>query len=388
MNVMMAGLELLMRILVAVCVSNFALHGFMAYETFQFLSTLYIIVPVTAFFFARRFLSTHPKLMMIVHVLFALSVIPAVHASVEETFVVFLVVLVFMFISLQAKSQEPVVPADVGVILLCFLLSGTMKSASAALIPAYSAIAYVICFFIHLNLKNVNSFLCENAQVRSFRADQALNVNVVMMAFFMLFCMFFMFLAPRLHIQTVLSAAGRTIGGAIIWLLSMLDVPTGGYELEFSNPNQTITEEDSGSGVFLLGTGEGSVILDTIAAVAGVILLIGLAVLAVAAIRRIRFEKVSGHDRKEFIRPEFMDIRVERAEHKKEREIFGSTNERVRKKYKRFVKKNKGKTTIIRGNEVPEYLTKLANGTDEMTRIYEKARYSNEIVTEEEVKQI
>lgn len=386
MEVITTVIELVMRLLVAVCVSNFVLNGLMAYEEFQAVNTLYIMVPVTAFFFARRFLYNHGKIMVGLHLLFLLSVIPAVNTSIEDTAIVFIITFVFMAASVKSKGQAPFVPADVGIILVGFILSGTLKSNSAAVIPAYSAVIYVICYFIYINLKNVREFLNENAQVKSFKADQALNVNAVMMAVFMIVCIIAMFIAPRLHIQDILAVIGRGIGAGIIWLLKRIDAPVGGYELEFENVSKPKPVEEAEPGGLVLGMGEGSVILDTIAAVIGIVILLACIVLLVRAVKQIRFERVCGSDVKEFIHPEFTDVKTAKSAGKRAFEFKGSNNELFRKKYKRFILKNKEKRKIISSSDLPCDITKMAGGSDEITRIYEKARYSNEIITDEEMK--
>lgn len=386
MEVITIIIELVMRIIVAVCVSNFVVNGFMAYEEFQAVNTLYIIVPVTGFFLARRFLYNKGKIMTAFHLFFLLSVIPVVNTSLEDTTVVFLTTLVFMIASIKSKSQAPFVPADVGLILLAFILSSTLKYDSAAVIPAYGAVIYVICYFIYLNMKNVREFLNENAQIKSFRADQALNVNTVMMAVFMIVCIIAMFAAPRLHIQDMLAVIGRWAGTGIIWILKQIDVPTGGYELEFQNISKPKPADEAESVGLMLGTGEGSVILDTIVAVIGAVILLACIFLVVRAVRQIRFERISGNDVKEFIHPEFTDIKVTKSRKKRVFDLSIDNNERIRKKYKRYILKNKGKTAVISNSALPCDITRMAGGSEEITWIYEKARYSNETVTDEEMK--
>lgn len=388
MYVITAVMELFMRLLVAVCVSNFVLHGFMAYEKFQAWNTLYIIVPVTGFFLARRFLYRHTKMMVTVHLLLLFSVVPMVHSSAEDAALVFVVTLLFMGVSLKQQSQAPLIPVDVGLILTGFILSDTLKSDSAAVIPAYSMVAYVICFFIYLNMKNINAFLAENAHAKSFKSDQALNVNTVMMAAFMLFCMLAMFIAPRLHIQDGVAVVGRAVLSVLVWLFRKIDMPTGGLELELEHNSKPSPADEGGGGMLMFGINEGSVILDTIAAVIGVVLALCMIVLLVKAIRRIRFEKISGTDVKEFIKPEFYNIHTEKDVKKKFFDYGMNNNERARRKYKKFVMKNKGRHTVIAVSAVPDNITRLAGGNDIMTQVYEKARYGNEMVTDEELKSL
>lgn len=388
MNVISVVIELIMRLLVAVCVSNFVVHGFLASEVFKAFETLYILVPVTGYFFARRYLYARPKLMLLVHFLCAGSVLVAVKGSAEEIFVTVLVAVFFLVLSLASQNSGSFLPLDMGLILACFVLGRTTKVATAAVLPVYSAMLYVICFFIHLNLKNVRSFLQENAQIKSFRAEQAQNVNTVMMTFFMIACLLAMFIAPRLHIQNIIRYVGVWLWNGILYFLQKLDFPVGGYELEFGNPKE---EQLSGEGEMALpfDMGEGSVLLDTAALVIGSVLLVGLIVLAVLAIRRIRFEKLDGTDKKEFILPDFRDFRAERVQEQRgEAPVFGNNSEKVRKKYKRLVLKYKGKNTVIPRTAAPEGITRLAGGSGDITALYEKARYGNLSVTDEEVKQM
>lgn len=388
MNVFATMIQLLMRIFVAVSVSNFVIHGFLSKDTFLAFQTLYIIVPVVGYFFARKYLYRHSKIMILAHLLCALSVVVVLLGTPEEKFISCLVALFFMMISIASKNQETPVILDIGLLLACFVLRGTTKVPTAEVLPAYSTIGYIVCYFMYLNLKNMMAFLEENSTVKSFRSSQAINVNMVMMAFFMIACLIFMFLAPRLHIQDLVGVAGISVWNVIVWLIQKIDLPTGGYELEFKEVKPPVVDSEEEVGT-LLGMGEGSVILDTIAIVIGVILFIGLIILAIRAIQRIRFDKLEGSDKKEFILPKRKEQNVSHVHNEREETtIYGSNNEKIRKKYKQFVRKYKGKENVISKNSMPETITKMAGGSEEITRLYEKARYGNCTITDDELKRM
>lgn len=397
-NVIMTILELLMRLVTALSIAGVAVCGFSATSTLDGVEYImkpqyivwniaYTAVIVTICFFARRYLNTHPKLMVVLHFAAVLSVLVFAKGSMENIAVVFVIAAIFMIVSLKRKTDYPIAPADVGIILASYILGGTVESAYAAVIPAYGIIVYIICYIIFTNLKNMAEFVSENEDVKSFKADQAWNVNIVMLAFFMIVCLIAMFIVPRLHIQQILAYGWYYIWGGIVWLLRKIDAPTGGYELEFSQNKPAIDDSMDSPGLYL-GTEDGSLILNAIAVGVAVVLMVVMAVLIIIAVRKIRFSKVSGNDVREFIKPDFYDIITGKAAKPVKYEIVGNNNEKVRKKYKRYIMKNKGKNTVIPESEVPHNITKLAGGDEAFTKLYEKARYSNEKITDEEYNSI
>lgn len=384
MNAFIWIIELVMQLMVALCLSNFIINGFMKYDEIHIFETVFIVIPVAGFFISRRVFQEKKKLMIITHLIALATPLYFAGKSEELSFIMIICGILFMVSSLQKKSQEPFVPLELGMIVAGYILSGTLKTANAAIIPAYCSVIYIILYFIHTNLINVRKFLIDNASIQSFKADQAMNVNIVMMAMFIVSCIAIMFVAPHLGLQKIIRKIGLVLGYGLVWLFRKIDMPTGGYEKELESKLTADIEEEESSGMLMLGTGEGSVILDTIAAVMAIALIVFLVVLAIRAIRQIRFEKVSGNDVKEFIKPQKYDISTEKKEHRKIFEIALDNNEKVRKKYKKYIKKNKGKSKI-ENSYTPTQITRLAGGEEDITKVYEKARYSNEIVSKEEL---
>lgn len=391
LNFLLTVLQLFMQMCVAVAAVNLVLHGFMGYEKFQVWNTFYIGIVVFIYYVAKSCIGSG-KISFVIHFLAAASVWFAVNGSAEDKILVFVPALLLGFYSLKRTSQKPFVPLDMTILVVCYLAGFSVKSESATVIPFYCAVMYLIAFFIWYNISNLNRFVSENNKVKSFNTEQAVNVNSVMLVIFMLVCVAVMLIVPRLHLQSAITAVLLGIWKVLLAGFHALNIemPTGGYEQEMameSTPDYTGEEMAE-----FFGEAEGSRVLNIIAAVFAAVIFICMIILLIKALKDIRYKKSIGNDVKEFVRPEFK--KKEKTEPgKKKFYLFNEPNElAVRKIYKHVIQSGLKKNQSVKQTHTPREISSEIIGwteeTEDMTMLYEKARYSGETITREEVERI
>lgn len=391
LNFLLTVLQIFMQMCVAVTATNLLLHGFMRYETFQVFNTLYIGIVVLVYYLARSYVNKG-KVCLAIHVLAAVSVWFVINGSAEDKMLVFVPAAVLGFYSMKRTTQEPFVPLDMGIILACYFAGFSVKSESATVIPFYASVIYMAAFFVWYNIRNLNRFVSEHSRVKSFNTEQAVNVNSVMLAIFLLLCGVVMFLMPRLHLQTVITRALSGLWNVVLAAFHALNIqmPTGGYEKE--QAMQSKPESTGGEMPEFFEMPEGNVVLDIIAAVFAVVIVGCMMILVIKALRDIRYKKSPGNDVKEFIRPEFKKKEKTVRTEKKSSLLHPSNDMAVRRAYKSTVRGKLGKNQRVKQNYTPrEISSEVLGWTDEIkevTLLYEKARYSDEVITKDEVEKM
>lgn len=391
LNFLLTVLQIFMQMCVAVTATNLLLHGFMGYETFQVFNTLYIGIVVLVYYLARSYVNKG-KVSLAIHVLAAVSVWFVINGSAEDKMLVFVPAAVLGFYSMKRTTQEPFVPLDMGIILACYFAGFSVKSESATVIPFYAAVIYMAAFFVWYNIRNLNRFVSEHSRVKSFNTEQAVNVNSVLLAIFLLICGAVMFLMPRLHLQTVITGVFSGLWNVVLAAFHALNIqmPTGGYEKEQAMQNKP--ESTDGEMPEFFEMPEGNVVLDIIAAVFAVVIVGCMMILVIKALRDIRYKKSPGNDVKEFIRPEFKKKEKTVRTEKKNSLLHPSNDMAVRGAYKSTIRGKLGKNQSIKQNCTPKEISSevlgWTNETKDLTFLYEKARYSDEVITKDEVEKM
>lgn len=391
LNFLLTVLQIFMQMCVAVTAVNLILHGFMGYGTFQAFHTLYIGIVVLVYYLAKSYVS-NGKLSLIIHILAAVSVWFVINGSTEEKLLVFIPAVVLLFYSMKRTAQEPFMPLDMGIIVVCYFAGFSVESESATVIPFYASVIYMAAFFVWYNIRNLNRFVSKHGSVKSFNTEQAVNVNSVMLAIFLLICGAVMFIMPRLHLQTVITGVLSGLWNVVLAAFRALNIqmPTGGYEKEHVINNRT--ENTDGELPEFFEMPEGNVVLDIIAAVFAVVIVGCMMILVIKALRDIRYKKSAGNDVKEFIRPQLKKKEKPAQREHKSFLLHPSNDMAVRRAYKRLITGKLKKNQNVKQNYTPrEISSEVLGWTDEtkdITMLYEKARYSDEAVTKDDVEKM
>lgn len=388
LNFLLNVLQVFMQMGVAVCLTNTLLHGFMNYEKFQVGNTLYIGVVIFIYYLAKTCIK-NGKLSVMVHLAAAVSVVFVVQGSTEDKILVLLPAILFFSYSMKRKNEHPFLPLDLGIIAACYLVGSSIPAESGTVIPFYCAMIYVVAYFIWYNIKNLNQFVMDNSTVKSFNTEQAVNVNSVMLTIFTLICVMVMFVVPRLHLQDVIRRILLGIWRAFLFGFHALNIkfPEGGYELEQSLMAKP--KDDTNELGIMLEMSEGNDVLDLIAAIFAAVIAICMLVLLLKSLKDLRYRKSQGNDVKEFVKPVF---RKEGAGNREKKSLFFVNMENdavVRKLYKSLITRRLKKGSRIDAADTPKEISESVIGWNEtvveITDIYEKARYSEETITKDDV---
>lgn len=381
-------LQLFMQMVVAVVIVNTLLHGFMHYETFQVFNTLYIGGVVCIFYFTN-ILVKNGKLAFLLHFAAVASILFAVNGTVEDKMTVVVPAIALAYYSMKRKSEAPFMLLDMGIIVGCFIIGGSIPAESGTVIPLFGAIIYVISYLIWYNLINLNDFVIRNGSVKSFNAEQAVNVNSVMLAIFVVVCCAAMFVITKLNLQNIIRSVLLFLwrGVLVVWHALDLKMPERVYELEQSLEKKS-DEPVEGFAVYF-EMSEGNDVLNVIAFVFAAIIFVSILVLVIRSLRSLRYEKQHNLDVKEFVKPRLNQER--KAQNREKMNLFWNTpNEiTVRRLYQDLIKKRLKKGQVVDDKDTPSEITTGIIGWDEntqsITQIYEKARYSDEKISGEEV---
>lgn len=387
-NLLLNFLQVFMQMCIVVPMVNILLHGFMRYETFHALPTLYMGVVVFIFYVAKVCIK-NGKLSVMVHLMAIASIWFVVQGSLEDKLLVIIPALVWFNYSMKRTTQKPFLPLDMGILIGTYILGTTITAESGTVIPLYCTVIYIISYAIWYDIENVNKLVLENGSVKSFNAEQAINVNSIMLSIFLVIMLIAMAILPNRKLQALLNGFLLMTWRIVLAGFKALNIPMpeGGYELEQSLENKQEHYEETGG--LMLDMTEGNMVLDLIAAAFALVIFVCMLVLVLKSLKDLRYRHSKGNDVKEFIKPE--TLKKEKKKEKEQKNFFFNTpNEiAVRKLYQAIITKKLKKGQSVQKSDAPTQITKNVVGLDDktvaMTQIYEKARYGDEKITQDEV---
>lgn len=288
------------------------------------------------------------------------------------------------------------------VLLICHFLGYYMKNMVLVGWSYYELFFYIILFFLHRNLKNMSDFIDVNKKTVNFPAGQMTVINRILLVLFLAVLGMAMYLVPKLHLETILLPALKAMLSAIAWLFSIFHFSKASERVESMSQgvDQRFNIKDLGEAE----TGLFWMLLEKIL-MAAVILLIAAAV--VGGIAYLLYRLYKG----------FYDVKKENADEKEflvgdlqwfPRGLFGKketvpkeqgTSQRIRRLYKRYVKKSFGKKETVPAALTPKELLyvigekKGESGLDsssgrKVRDIYEHARYASQECMPEELEEL
>lgn len=258
----------------------------------------------------------------------------------------------------------------------------------------YGGSIFIILQVLYLNFDNVNKYLCMNQEIAHLPVKQIVAVNTFQMSILVtLFCGI-MILFSNKYVNRMVEIISGFVGGFITYIFRMIfslgkdykpkSVLTGGAgEGNGMDQMWAIVEESIWTDILnAIGMIFGSVI--------GVVLVIGFCVLIiVVVVKRLKNISFGGEsDVKEFIVPGDVAEFQWRRKMRGKQEKGSGINYKARMLFKSHVIKAAARQgEQIRATMMPRELSGLYLGVQEkdVADIYEKARYSKENVTSEEI---
>ncbi len=264
----------------------------------------------------------------------------------------------------------------------------------------YELIIFLIFYMISKNLENTEKFINLNRDTANFPVRQIKGVNRTLLCFFTIVMFGGMLLAPQIYPESLIEQFGAVLLSILRWLFSLIlreeidqepyldfreDGNLGGYEFPI--------EENVPSKL--------AVFLQYLMEIAAAVFLIAVILFGIGfGLYQIykRFYAIPLSSEKEQKKTDVVTVTesVPIFRRKKEpQEELGGYNKRIRRQYKKSVKRRKGKDQVLSESLTPaEIETVLEHPImdpkerERLIALYEKARYGKEECTKEELEEV
>lgn len=259
----------------------------------------------------------------------------------------------------------------------------------------YFTFAYMIMIILYTNSKHLDHYLKEKKEVSNFPGHQIIHTNRVMISIFTGITALCFFLLPFTGLERLLSQIGNQFLALLRWLIHLL-LPKDTPEEEIMEETEAATEAQQP----LFSSDEHApewltqllqILLNILLILAVLALLAGIIYLIYQLFQRFYQPPHENDDQQEFIKEEHNFITRIRPQQDDSPLWFSfHPNAYIRKKYKKTIQKSSKSNSDIPTSYTPTELEHYANldETNETTtlhNLYEKARYSRQGCTKEDV---
>ena len=313
---------------------------------------------------------------------------------VRMAYIVIVLVLTVYSISIilgnKGHTSEHV-PVGVGAIFVGALIIGEATDRAAISEWAlYFGAAFILLQVVYRNLSNLNGIMTMNHNTGNFPARQMVKVDIFIMTMVGVLCAGAIVLADNMYVYKLLGALKQLIVYVLRFLFGLFrdDEQKNTVVIE---PTEAQPDEGADFIPFQAESGVWQDVLNGIAVIVGVVVVIaviaGILAAAVRLMKRMRGGSRAGGDVREFVAP--ADEKSFRIRKRALRgEYADSVDMKARKIYKSMVRRSAAaKKEKVSCNMTPKELSNayITGMQDEITDIYEKARYSNEKVLPDEI---
>ncbi len=291
---------------------------------------------------------------------------------------------------------EKIPMALAGVMVFGYFLGFSNGNPTVLNCEVIICILFVLCEIVYNHLDKLNDVYVSNADKSEFPAEQLKNVNIftlIITCVFVLVGMLAFYNGEYGNIFSIIGDIGMSGIKAILrGFIFILGLFGGNADKAVEQTTEATTESSD-----TLDIGEAiqpSHFAEALAETFGIMLMIAVVValiyFAIKYVKQLNKTKRLGTDMVEYVKPDNKKVRAENKIYKDINEVGEESNKKaVRKYYKKRVKKGFGKEKPQK-TYTPIELTKHSITNDEtqskkITDIYEKARYSNEPITKEEL---
>lgn len=389
LRILEAGMQILVFFIILFMLS----YTFVTEHDTRIITCLFISsIPVFVLYIARHHIH-NSIVLFILHIGVAAFIFSMGNTAEEKVaYIIMGAILIIFSVSLCIKEQrensEKLPVGLIGVFIGAVILGNYLGFDMITGAGIYCGEIYIILQVIHHNFSNVNHFIVLNRESKTLPAKQMIAVNTFIMSILITLCFGVIQIFGNGYVNRLLLSIVTLIKDAVFFVLRFL-FSFGNHEVK--EPAAPNTLKDKGMAEFNALTQDSiwTNILNTIVTIIGIALIIGFVILITVGLVRLvkrMGSSYSGEDVKEFIiSKQNRESKIRRGR-KEEREI--TSNAKARKIYKSVVTKNAAKSgNKIIASMVPADISKLYINGDQNTAtdIYEKARYSNKQITQEEI---
>lgn len=287
-----------------------------------------------------------------------------------------------------------------GIFMVVFYILGSYKHNNTLMgIQLFLFIAFVICQFFYNQLSELYKVFSINEGKSEFPARRIMRINVIMMivfAFFMVVGMLIFYSGKYGNIFQTISAGLMAVLKAILWVL--LKLLGRGPESSTVYEEETTTAAEFGTDKDLF-VPQNNVAANALMEVAAIVAMIGVLIAVIYAI--VKYAKNFGKSLNDDIdEVEYLNKDSEKEQSGikavKEKEPKDKNNIQYRKLYKKYASSKKymtkNKLSGLKPDKemMPDEITRKLITDDEeksrrITKSYEKARYSDDEVSKEDI---
>lgn len=354
---------------------------------------------VTILYLTRIFLN-NGILLTVIHIAVGIGIVQC-GATAEEKIPYVIELIILMIHSIGLCKKEQALQAErphiglVSMFVIAVLAGNHTGLSQVVSISIYLGTLFIVLQVLYHNANNLNEYITRNQDIANFPVQQMISIDALLMLVLTAICGIVLMICYNDMVIQLVTEIVEAAKDAFLKLLSVIF----SYKRE-STPNYVPEQEPLELGIMELHSLMEDSIWTTIFQVIGYVL--GVIILAIIIIgiitgsfsflirfiKEMRGSMQNGTDVKEFISPINLEQFFVNKKTKKDKIVGNSVNAKVRRIYKKKIMKKATITnTEIDKKMLPTQLSELylTNNQKEITDIYEKARYSNHIVENEEL---
>ncbi len=287
-----------------------------------------------------------------------------------------------------------------GYFVLLFFVCALLKKPEPQNLIYWLTFAWLADFLVHMNLRSLNNYLYSRRGIANLPGRQIVSTNRALMMVFSVLALVVMLVLPLIPLDHIVSSIGIAIRDFLRWIFSH-------FSSEEENVVETVAESLASSGQSdMFGDVKPTpawlkmlydIIFAIIAFAVSVGALVGIGYAILLLVHRFYKPIAAAGDMQEFIDEETETSFIQDAEKKSGDSLFSSLfhpNATIRKRFKKQIQRGSSSNKKV-GNTIPISLTPAeleeyaGLSDDERTRLlhtlYEKARYSKDGCTKEDV---
>lgn len=358
---------------------------------------LYVVVATVIAYIARRVIKSASLFLMLHIALIVGALMMGMHKGDKEAFVFVLIVAILTLVSFVFRRMVVENKGDGFhiVFILIFLLEYLSGYASDNLIvmecSIWCAVAFIVAYIFYNMCARTENLFFINSDTSNFPGRRIISTNLIIVSLTSLGTLFGMFLFYNGPLGNIFVMIKNTLLKLLGWLLSFLLKPGDNSNIGEISTIELETEKETNKPFMLLPDSPLKDFFNAMVIIIAIVIVIVAIYFIVKAFRKMfsYVGRIAGAD-SDIIEDIDDDVaNVETVKQNKEVEISDKDlNLRARKIYKKHVKSVRNEKGTPSDSALARDITKMfeeGDRADEITRVYEKARYSDETVTKEEV---
>lgn len=375
------------------------------HTTSRYVALFGIIIPMCYLAFVRKFVKFFAaSLLLQIPVVLAALVVGntiAEKAVITACMIVMMIASVSMSMTERKNKNNCPSVALLVVLVICYFVGHYQEDAAIVSIVHNELLLYIVIYLVHESLHNTTEFIEIHKDTANFPVGQMTIVSRLMVVLLLTVLVAAMLVFPKMNLDVLLMPIVQLLGKFLAWLLSFIKLPEASQQVQSAVSGMSGIEElqavSKETGLFWIIMEKimiGLVIVGLAAVVIG-----GIAYLLYRLYKGFYAEKKDNTDEKEFLVGEIQWFpKGLFSGNKAAKEDKGSLNERIRKLYRRFVKKSFRRKESVPVALTPEemllflkekHYRKTTNMTDadwmRIREVYERARYGELDCTQEEL---